>query len=214
MARITKAEQALIPNVQVMMPSDLVSKLDQDEVADRVHYAKQLITKAAATTDPTLRQSWNKLAGAVLRTPLPREQVEKQVQDLRIKARMSWSKPAAEQLQDQADRFLADNPIAPRRQQAVRRQLAKAADAGQMACYDRDGNLIGTVDPSKLTFLVDANGKATSPDSQGAAAGQRDMGTSKTPPAAETPAANTPADVDDVTKAAPRLRGIVVRRPA
>lgn len=214
MARITKAEQALIPNVNVLMPSDLVSKLDQDEVADRVHYAKQLITKAASTTDPTLKQSWSKLAGAVLRTPLPRDQVEKQVQDLRIKARMSWSKPAAEQLHDQADRFLADNPIAPRRQQAMRKALKKAADSGMVAAYDKDGNLVGVVDPAKVTFLVDASGKSMAPDSQTTAAGQRDMGTSKTPPAAETPAANTPADVDDVTKSAPRLRGIVVRRPA
>lgn len=207
MARITKAEQSLIPNVSLFLNGELLQTLDQDEVADRVYYAKQLMTKAAATTDPTLKQSWNKLAGAVLQAPKPREQIEKQVEDLRTKARLSWNAVAAAGLRDEADRVLAANPIAPRRQQALRKALRKAADSGQIAVYDANGNLVGTCDPEKVTRLIPPP-QPSAGDDQAAAAGQRDMGTAKNPPAAETPAADTP---DEITKQ--RRTGVLIRRP-
>lgn len=208
MARITKSEQALIPNIQVLMPETLVKSLDQDEVSDRVHYARELMTKAAAATDPTLKQSWSKLAGAVLRAPKRRTEIEKQVEDLRIKAKLSWSPVSAAQLRDEADRVLAANPTAPRRQEGLRKALRKAAVEGMTAVYDADGNLVGVCDPAKITGLIQSLKPAAKGDP--APAGQTELGTPKQPASASTPAANTPADV---TKAAPRLRGIVVRRP-
>lgn len=210
MARITKAEQAIIPNVQLMMPETLLKSLDQDEVSDRVHHARELMAKAAAAEDPTIKRAWSQRAGAVLRAPKPRDQIEKQVADLRTKAKLSWSPVSAAHLRDEAERILAANPIAPRRQQQLRAALQKAAAEGQVAVYDADGNLVGTCDPEKVTRLVSAP-KPTAGDDQAAADGQRNLGTAKQPPAAETPAANTPADIDDVAKAR-RLRGVVVTR--
>lgn len=209
MAKITKAEQSLIPNVELMISKQVLETIDQDEVADRVHYAKQLINKANAVEDSTLRRSWNSLAGAVLQMPNRREEVLKQVEDLRVRAKMSWNAVSAAGLRDQADRLLETHPVAPRRQESLRKALKAAADAGMMAVHDKDGNLVGVVDPTKVTRLAPPP-QPSAGDDQAAAAGQRDLGTAKNPPAAETPAADTPA-ADDVAKQ--RLRGIVVRRP-
>jgi len=207
MARVTRAEQALVPNLQVIMPEPLVKSLTQDELSDRAHYASTLMAKARATDDPTLKKSYSALAGAVLRSPEAREETERRVEDLRLKAQLTFSKVDAARLRDQAQKILDENPIAPRRQQAMRKALRKAADAGQMAVYDKDGSLVGVCDPEKVVHLIQPP-QPSAGDDQAAAAGPRDMGTAKTPPAAETPAANTP---DDVTKQR-RTLGVMTRR--
>lgn len=212
MAKITKSEQALVPGVEKLISKQLLDILDQDEVADRAHYAAQLMAKAAATDDPTIRKSWSVQAGAVLRMPKRREEIEKRVADLRTKARLSenWNKVSAAGLRDQADRVLADNPIAPRRQQALRAQLRKAADAGQMAIYDADGNLVGVVDPAKVTRLINPKTQAAAEkDAEPGPAGQSELGTPKTPASAETPAA---AGMPDEVAKRRRTIGVVTRR--
>lgn len=210
MARITKSESSLIPNVELMMSGPLIKMLDQDEVSDRVHYAAELKAKAKAKAadDPTIRRAWELRAGAVLQMPRRREEIEKQVGDLRTKARLSWNAVAAAGLRDEADRVLDANPIAPRRQQALRKALRKAAGEGQIAVYDKDGNLVGTVAPEKVTRLIQPSAPAAKGDP--APAGQTELGTPKQPASAATPAANTPA-ADDVTKQR-RTLGVYTRR--
>ncbi|GAA2034614.1 hypothetical protein GCM10009839_38930 [Catenulispora yoronensis] len=206
MARITKGEQALIPNVGLMMSDSLIKSLTQDELSDRVHYASTLMAKARITDDPTLRRSYSNLASAVLRAPESRDETERHAGDLLTKARLTFSPVDAARLRDQAQKLLDDNPVAPRRQDRLRKALRKAAADGQVAVYDKDGNLVGVCDPGKITELIQPPQPSANDDQ--AAVGQRDMGTAKAPPAAETPAAGTP---DEVAKR--RLSGIVVRRP-
>lgn len=166
MARITKAEQALIPNVGLFVSGDVLQRLTQDELSDRVHYARQLMTKAAATRDPDIKKGYNRLAGAVLQAPRTREETEHQAEDLLTKAALTPAAPIAEQLRAQALRFLEANPVAPRRQQAVRQALRKAADEGQVAVYDKDGNLVGTCNPAKITRLVQVKAPDAPADAQ------------------------------------------------
>jgi hypothetical protein len=155
MARITKAEQSLIPTIGLLAGRQLLERLSQDELSDRVHYAHDLMAKAAATKDPTIKQGYNRLAGAVLQAPMLRDDAENQARDLLTKAQLTRAVPIADQLRAQAQRLLEDNPVAPRRQQAVRRALQKAANEGQVAVYDAAGNLVGTCDPAKITQLID-----------------------------------------------------------
>lgn len=188
MARITKSEQAMFPGVEKMIAPSLVAELSQDELSDRCTHARNLLLKADAVADPVIRAEYKRIAGAALRMPHRREEIEKRVGDIRTKARLSWNKVDGARLEAAADRVLADNPIAPRRQQQLRSALRKAADAGQVACYDKDGNLVGIVDPAKVIPVVAANWR---------------------PGGAKAPA---PADeLNPVTKR--RLTAAIVRRP-
>jgi hypothetical protein len=219
MARITKAEQAVMPDVSRLIPADLVAKLSQDELNDRVHYARACLKKSAVQDNPTLERGYRLLAGAVLRTSEPRDEVEKHYRDLVTKAGLTQSSVISGQLLDSARQYLEQHPIAPRRNEQVRAQLAKAAADGQLGVWDKDGNLLGTCDPSKVTPLVSASGgqQPTEKDAQDddpavgqAIAATRPLGTPKEPASAETPAAA--GMPDEVVKARPAPRYHVIKR--
>lgn len=205
MARITKAEQAVMPDVSRLIPADLVAKLSQDELNDRVHCARANLAKAAAQTDPTLKRGYSQLAGAVLRTNEPRDEIERHYRDLVTKAALTHSSVISSQLMDAAQRYITEHPIAPRRNEAVRAQLTKAAADGQLGVWDKDGNLLGTCDPSKVTMLVSASDGAAAMekdtaggDSDAAAGLRRYLGTQ---PAAEKDTEDE-ASVDSAAAAA------------
>lgn len=200
MARITKAEQSLVPSIGMMVAPALLARLSQDELSDRAHYAATLLCKAAAQTDPTIKTGYSRLAGAVLQAPIPRDEVETQAQDLLTKAQLTVAQPMAEQLRAQAQRLLEDNPVAPRRQQRVRAALRKAADEGQVAVYTADGTLVGVCDPAKITRVVSAKPAADGDDTQAA----------QTPQAGPAAAA-APAPVAKARADARRLVGVMTR---
>jgi hypothetical protein len=223
MARITKSEQAVMPDVSRLIPADLVAKLSQDELNDRVHHARALLRKSAAQTDPTLKRGYSQLAGAVLRTNEPRDEVERHYRDLMTKAALTQSSVISGQLMDSARRYIEEHPIAPRRNEAVRAQLTKAAKDGQLGVWDKDGNLLGTVDPMKVTPLVSASGgeqpaaKGQAPEDDDPAVGQaiaatRPLGTPKDPASAEIPAAAGMPDEVAKAKAAPRYNAMIRRQ--
>jgi hypothetical protein len=221
MAKITKSEQAVMPDISRLIEPSLIAKLSQDELSDRVHHARALLRKSAVQADPTLKRGYAQLAGAVLRSNEPRDEVEKHYNDLMVKAQLTASTVIAGQLRDSAHQYLDAHPIAPRRQQAVRAQLAKAAADGQLGVWDKDGNLLGTVDPTKVTPLVSAPGgaqpaaKGQAPEDDDPAVGQaiaatRPLGTPKEPASAETPAAM--GEPDEIAKSVPPRYNVMVQR--
>ena len=163
MATITKSEQSLVPHIGLVVGTALLSRLSQDELSDRAHYVAELQAKAAAAGEPVLKQAYGRLAGAVLQEPMPRDEVLKHVGDMNTKADLMPDGPPARQLRAAAETYLDEHPVAPKRQQRVRAMLRKAADAGQVAVYDADGNLVGTCDPQKITRLVPAKAPDAAP---------------------------------------------------
>lgn len=208
-----------MPDIGRLVPPDLVAKLSQDELNDRVHCARAHLAKAAAQTDPTLKRAYSQLAGAVLRSNEPRDEVEKRYRDLVLKAGLTQSSVISGQLMDSARRYIEEHPIAPRRNEQVRAQLTKAAKDGQLGVWDKDGNLLGTVDPTKVTPLVSASDgqQPTEKDAQDddpavgqAIAATRPLGTPKEPASAEVPAAA--GMPDEVAKARRPQYNVMIQR--
>ncbi len=134
-----------------IVPPDVLAKIDQAELLDRLVHAGDLIRKSSTTGDRTLRRGYADLARAVLAAQ-PRAAVRQRVSDLVAKAEAMPGGAQADALRRQARDFQEQNPAAPQRDASV--AIAKAVVAA-----DAKAKASGLDDDEPLQILYDAAGR-------------------------------------------------------
>jgi hypothetical protein len=116
------------------VPPDILAKIDEAELLDRLDEAASFRAKAAATASPVLRSGYLVQARGIIRAA-PRAAVEARITDLLAKADGAATGQYRESCRSEAERLRAANHPAPRRHRPastppaapVRRVLVKAA---------------------------------------------------------------------------------------
>lgn len=117
MGRITTEVWEKYRRERDLIPADILARIDQDEVLDRLDAAHDLYLKADATPSGQLARSYTARARLVCKAE-PRADTEAQAQVWLDKAETAHTTEYAAACRENADRIRAENPIAPRRKRA------------------------------------------------------------------------------------------------
>jgi hypothetical protein len=142
------------------IPESVAKSISPGEYNDRLVEAARLSAQAADPALSTdLRQAAKIRAQAVLRAQ-PRAATRQQHAAMIAKAAATPNQWQAAAIRRHAERLIEEeHPIAPGRAGAVRKAKADADDT-PVPVFDADGNLIGIVDPDKITPVAGAGKKA------------------------------------------------------
>ena len=151
MATITTAIRKAHGDAASLIPVPILKSLPQDELLDRLAHAEDLTARAR---DPELAEAYAVLAKAML-TAQPRDAVAKEIARRYLRASREPDRAKADAIRRGAIRLIERNPPAPERADVAKaRKIAKAkaqGSAAMQAVFDRNGNLIGVVDPADIT---------------------------------------------------------------
>lgn len=186
MAQITTQIRKSYGMIPSLIPPDVLKKISQEELLDRLVEARKLTERARAASSPTISKGLGEMARDLL-AAAPREETAREVKALLTKAALVGDAVTADSLRARAARLEADNPAAPSRlpPQPVR-AVRKTKEDPPVPVYDADGNLVGLVDPDKITPVAGASAPGAAP--------------------AETPA--SPDAVAKANRAAAQFRGL------
>lgn len=212
MAQITTQIRKSYGMIPSLIPPDVLKKISQEELLDRLVEARKLTERARAASSPTISKGLGEMARDLL-TAAPREETAREVKALLTKAARVDDPVTAQSLRARAARLEADNPAAPRRlpPQPVR-AVRKTKEDPPVPVYTADGDLVGLVDPDKITRISPMAAPGAAPAEKDAAAtlaAEKPLGTPKQPPSAQTPAAVGESDaVAKQRRAAAQFRAL------
>jgi hypothetical protein len=157
MAQVTPEIRRAYGLTAELVPTDILAKIPQSELVDRLEYAQSLVKKQASA-DPRERRELAERARAMLRAQ-PRNVTEQAVAATITKG-SAISDGASTGAVQAARRLLEEHPPAPRRKAArpVAKSIGGAAKddkAPLLAVYDRLGNITGVIDPAALIRVSD-----------------------------------------------------------
>lgn len=145
------------------VPVEIRKALPQQELEDRVRYARELIRSAATAADPVERESWGRIAKAML-AARPRDDVDREVAKKAFAAVKAKDPRQSAAIWAQIRKLQADNPPAPqyagKPAAAAPARVAKGKcggkpkDSGQVLVYDAHGQPYGTVDPADVNRVT------------------------------------------------------------